>query len=131
LNTPAFIVASGRDAGLSGTSDPVTGLTQSALVPTAEGIVDLLVGPFHYEGFPPRSATDLSSPLSFKPGESAAPDQRRVAAGILDKFCHPCLPCIAQVTEGYCNKQSFGAAWPMVESTEEVSTHGINRQESK
>jgi hypothetical protein len=46
--------------------DPVTGLTQSAIIPTAEGNVDLLNGPYRYKGFVPRSAADLSSPLSFK-----------------------------------------------------------------
>ncbi len=47
-------------------ADSSTGLTQSAIVPTAEGNVDLLHGPYRYTGFVPRSAADLSSPLSFK-----------------------------------------------------------------
>ena len=46
--------------------NPSTGITQSAIVPTAEGNVDLLNGPYRYTGFVPRSAADLSSPLSFK-----------------------------------------------------------------
>ena len=46
--------------------NPVSGLTQSAIVPTQKGNVDLLNGPYRYTGFVPRSAVDLSSPLSFK-----------------------------------------------------------------
>jgi hypothetical protein len=46
--------------------DPATGLTQSAIVPTEEGNIDLLNGPYRYKGFVPHSAADLSSPLSFK-----------------------------------------------------------------
>jgi hypothetical protein len=45
--------------------NPSTGLTQYAIVPTGEGNVDLLNGPYRYSGYAPRSAADLSSPLSF------------------------------------------------------------------
>jgi hypothetical protein len=41
------------------------GANASAIVPTAEGNVDLLHGPYRYAGFVPRSAADLGSPLSF------------------------------------------------------------------
>jgi F420-0:gamma-glutamyl ligase-like protein len=46
--------------------NPSTGLTQSAIVPTGEGNVDLLNGPYRYMGFVPKSAADLSSPLAFQ-----------------------------------------------------------------
>jgi hypothetical protein len=42
-----------------------SGPNASAIVPTAEGNVNLLNGPYRYAGFVPRSAADLSSPLSF------------------------------------------------------------------
>ncbi len=42
------------------------GSPASAIVPTPEGNVDLLNGPYRHKGFVPRSAADLSSPLSFK-----------------------------------------------------------------
>ena len=45
--------------------DPATGLTQSAVVPTPEGTVDLLNGPYRYRGFVPSSASQLSTPLAF------------------------------------------------------------------
>jgi hypothetical protein len=47
-------------------TDPVTNLTTSAIVPTGEGNVDLLNGPYRYRGFVPRSAAELSSPLAFR-----------------------------------------------------------------
>jgi hypothetical protein len=50
-------------------ADPVTGAqigpTTSAVVPTPEGNVDLLNGPYRYKGFVPTSASQLSSPLAF------------------------------------------------------------------
>ncbi len=50
-------------------ADPITGAqvgpTTSALVSTPEGNVDLLKGPYRYKGFASKSATELSSPLSF------------------------------------------------------------------
>jgi len=45
--------------------DPSTGLTQSAVVSTPEGTVDLLNGPYRYRGFVPTSAAQLSTPLAF------------------------------------------------------------------
>lgn len=45
--------------------NPVTGLTQSTIVPTGEGNVDLLNGPFRHTGYVPRSATDSTAPLAF------------------------------------------------------------------
>jgi len=42
------------------------GSPASAIVPTGEGNVDLLNGPYRYAGFAPRSASDLSTPLSFR-----------------------------------------------------------------
>ena len=45
--------------------DPSTGLTQSAVVTTPEGRVDLLNGPYRYHGFVPNSASQLSTPLAF------------------------------------------------------------------
>jgi hypothetical protein len=45
--------------------DPVNGLTRSAVVPTPEGTVDLLNGPYRYRGFVPTSASQLSTPLAF------------------------------------------------------------------
>jgi hypothetical protein len=41
------------------------GPNASAIVPTAEGNVNLLNGPYRYAGFVPQSAAELSSPLSF------------------------------------------------------------------
>jgi hypothetical protein len=49
----------------SAVPDPVTGLTQSAVVPTPEGTVNLLNGPYRYHGFVPTSASQLSTPLAF------------------------------------------------------------------
>ena len=50
-------------------TDPITGqqvgLTTSAVVPTPEGTVNLLDGPYKYRGFVPKSASELSSPLAF------------------------------------------------------------------
>jgi len=50
-------------------ANPVTGMqigpTTSASVPTPEGTVNLLSGPYNYRGFVPTSATQLSSPLAF------------------------------------------------------------------
>jgi len=46
--------------------DPATGLTTSALVPTPEGTVDLLHGPYNFKGFVPTSAAELTSPLAFR-----------------------------------------------------------------
>ena len=48
------------------TTDPVTGLTNSALVQTPRGTVDLLNGPYNLRGFRPASAADLTSPLAFR-----------------------------------------------------------------
>lgn len=45
--------------------DPVTGMTQSAVVSTSEGTVDLRNGPYRYHGFVPTSASQLSTPLAF------------------------------------------------------------------
>ena len=42
------------------------GLTNSALVPTPEGTIDLLHGPFNYKGFVPNGPTQLTDPLAFK-----------------------------------------------------------------
>ena len=42
------------------------GSPASAIVPTAEGNVDLLNGPYRYAGYAPRTASDLSTPLSFR-----------------------------------------------------------------
>jgi hypothetical protein len=53
--------------------DPVTGLTQSAVVPTPEGTVGLLNGPYRYHGFVRTSASQLSTPLAFA---SAKPPNR-------------------------------------------------------
>ena len=46
--------------------NPSTRLTQSAIVSTGVGNVDLLNGPYRYTGFVPKSAADLSSPLAFQ-----------------------------------------------------------------
>ena len=43
-----------------------TGLTNSALVPTPEGTIDLLHGPFNYKGFVPNGPAQLTDPLAFK-----------------------------------------------------------------
>ena len=42
------------------------GLTNSAPVPTPEGTVDLLNGPFNYKGFRPNGPAQLTDPLAFK-----------------------------------------------------------------
>ncbi len=42
------------------------GLTNSALVPTPEGTVDLLNGPYNYKGFRPNGPSQLTDPLAFK-----------------------------------------------------------------
>lgn len=47
------------------------GPNPSAVVPTAEGNVNMLNGPYRYPGFIPRSAADLSSPLSFQSSNPA------------------------------------------------------------
>jgi Carboxypeptidase regulatory-like domain len=59
-------------------ADPATGLTQSAVVPTPEGTVDLLNGPYRYKGFVPTSASQLSTPLAF----ASAHPPRQVSFGL-------------------------------------------------
>ena len=54
------------------------GANASAIVPTAEGNVNLLNGPYRYAGFVPRSPSDLSSPLSF----SSANPSRQIALAL-------------------------------------------------
>jgi hypothetical protein len=58
--------------------NPATGLTQSAVVPTPEGTVDLLNGPYRYQGFVPTSASELSTPLAF----SSANPPRQVSLAL-------------------------------------------------
>jgi hypothetical protein len=58
--------------------DPATGLTESAVVSTPKGSVDLLNGPYRYHGFVPASAAELSTPLSF----SSANPPRQVSLGL-------------------------------------------------
>ena len=58
--------------------DPATGLTQSAAVPTPEGTVDLLHGPYRYQGFVPAAASELSTPLAF----SSANPPRQVSLAL-------------------------------------------------
>jgi hypothetical protein len=57
--------------------NPVTGLTQAAVVSTPEGTVDLLNGPYRYRGFVPTSAAQLSTPLAF--GSANPPRQVSLA----------------------------------------------------
>ena len=59
-------------------TDPVTGLTTSAVVPTPEGNVNLLNGPYNYKGFRPNGPSQLTSPLAF---QSAAPP-RQISFGL-------------------------------------------------
>ena len=48
------------------TTTNAAGLTNSALVPTPEGTVDLLNGPYNYKGFRPNGPGQLTDPLAFK-----------------------------------------------------------------
>ena len=64
------------------TTDPQTGPTTSALVPTPQGTVDLLNGPYRYKGFVPKSAAELSSPLAF----TSANPARQLSFAIELKF---------------------------------------------
>ena len=50
-----------------------TGITNSALISTPEGTVDLLNGPYNYKGFRPNGPSQLSDPLAFK---TAAPPRQ-------------------------------------------------------
>ncbi len=54
------------------------GLTTSAIVPTPEGNVNLLNGPYNLKGFRPVGAAQLTSPLAFK---TAAPP-RQISFGL-------------------------------------------------
>jgi hypothetical protein len=58
--------------------NPATGLTQSAVVTTPEGQIDLLNGPYRYRGFVPSSAAELNTPLSF----SSANPPRQVSLAL-------------------------------------------------
>jgi len=48
------------------TATPPFFVTTSAVVPTAEGAVNLLNGPYTFKGFVPTSAAELSAPLAFQ-----------------------------------------------------------------
>lgn len=58
------------------------GTTTSALVPTPEGTVDLLNGPYNYKGFRPNGPSQLTDPLAF---QSAAPP-RQISFGLQLSF---------------------------------------------
>ncbi len=64
------------------TTDPVTGLTTSALVQTPRGTVDLLNGPYTLRGFRPANASELTSPLAFR----AAGLPRQISFGLQLSF---------------------------------------------
>ena len=77
LNHPNFNAVSNIFPNTA-VANAATGLTQSAVVSTPEGTVDLLNGPYRYRGFVPASAAELNTPLSF----SSANPPRQVSLGL-------------------------------------------------